>query len=150
MNIDNFDPASFLKSTLITFISFLSPIWGLALLVGFAVLSDTAYAIYAVVKTKGWKSYKASKLFNIAPKTFFYMGSLLFAFLIDKYIIDTNIVLGIDLLVSKTIAVLWTYIEVKSIDETSKKLGNRSMYVVIKELIKNVKSIKKDVDDIKE
>ena len=150
MNIDNFDPASFLKSTLITFLSFLSPIWGLALLVGFAVLSDTAYAIYAVVKTKGWKSYKANTLFNIAPKTFFYMGSLLFAFLIDKYIIDTNIVLGIDLLVSKTIAVLWTYIEVKSIDETSKKLGNRSMYVVIKELIKNARSIKKDVDDLKE
>jgi hypothetical protein len=150
MTIENFDPTSFLKSSLITILSFLSPIWGLALLVGFAVISDTAYAIYAVVSKKGWKAYKASILFDIAPKTFFYMGSLLFAFLIDKFIIDTNVILGVDLLVSKTIAVLWTYIEVKSIDETSKKLGNRSMYVVIKELIKNAKSIKKDVDEIKE
>lgn len=150
MTIDNFDPAYFFKSTIITFLSFISPIWGLALLVGFAVLSDTAYAIYAVVKKRGWSAYKATTLFNIAPKTFFYMGSLLFAFLIDKFIIDTNVILGIDLLVSKTIAVLWTYIEVKSIDETSKKLGNRSIYVVVKELIKKVKSIKSEVDDIKQ
>lgn len=150
MTLDNFDPTSFLKSLLITIVSFLAPIWGLILLVGFAVLLDTAYAIYAAVKKGGLRAYKSDKLFHIVPKTFFYMGSLLFAFLIDKYIIDTNIILGVNLVISKTIAILWTYIEVKSIDETSVRIGNRSIYVIIKELIKGIKDIKKDVDDIKE
>ena len=150
MKSPHFDVIVFFKTALITVLTFIAPIRGLVLLLGTAVTIDTLFAIYTVMKTKGWGEVKSNKLFNVVVKSFFYMGSLLFAFLIDKYVIDTNTVLGIDLIVSKTIAIFWTYVEVKSIDETSIKLGNRSFYVILKELIKKIKDIKKDINEIKE
>jgi hypothetical protein len=55
---------------------------------------------------------------------------------------------GIELLFSKVIAILWIYIEVKSIDETSIKLGNKPLLTIIKEMINVFKSLKKDIGNI--
>jgi hypothetical protein len=42
---------------------------------------------------------------------------------------------------------LWIYIEIKSLDESSIKLGNKSFWVLLKEMVK-LKDIKKDLNDI--
>jgi hypothetical protein len=55
---------------------------------------------------------------------------------------------GIELLFSKVIAILWIYIEIKSIDETSIKLGNKPLLTIIKEMINVFKSLKKDIGNI--
>jgi hypothetical protein len=55
---------------------------------------------------------------------------------------------GIELLFSKVIAILWIYVEVKSIDETSIKLGNKPLLTLIKEMIAVFKSLKKDMSGI--
>jgi hypothetical protein len=55
---------------------------------------------------------------------------------------------GIELLFSKVIAILWIYIEVKSIDETSIKLGNKPLLTIIKEMINVFKSLKKDIGSL--
>lgn len=141
--------STFIKNALITFLVFITPIKGMLLLVSFAVAFDTLFAIYVSVKLKGISSFKSTKLFNIVVKTFFYMSTIVFSFLIDKYIFEGKI-LDISYLISKIITFLWLYIEIKSIDETSMKLGNRSLWVIVKEIINKGKSFKKDINEIKE
>ncbi len=143
-----FDLILFLKSLILAFISFLSPIYGIIFLLSLAVMTDTVFAIYATIKLNGIKSFQSNKLFNLAIKTFFYMGSLLLAFTIDTFIVSSNTMFGIELLFSKVIAILWIYIEIKSIDETSIKLGNKPLLTIIKEMINVFKSLKKDIGNI--
>ena len=132
-----------------TFLIFITPIYGLLSIITFAVGFDTLFAIYVSIKLNGIKSFRSTKLFNVVVKTFFYMGSIIFAFMIDKYMFEGKI-LDIPYLISKVITFVWLYIEIKSIDETSMKLGNRSLWVIIKEIINKGKSFKKDINEIKE
>jgi hypothetical protein len=148
MKMPKFDLILFLKSLILAFISFLSPIYGIIFLLSLAVMTDTVFAIYATIKLNGIKSFQSNKLFNLAIKTFFYMGSLLLAFTIDTFIVSSNTMFGIELLFSKVIAILWIYIEAKSIDETSIKLGNKPLLTIIKEMINVFKSLKKDIGNI--
>ena len=132
-----------------TFLIFITPIHGLLSIITFAVGFDTLFAIYVSIKLNGIKSFRSTKLFNVVVKTFFYMGSIIFAFMIDKYMFEGKI-LDIPYLISKVITFVWLYIEIKSIDETSMKLGNRSLWVIVKEIINKGKSFKKDINEIKD
>ena len=114
-----------------------------------AVFLDTIFAIYTTIKLNGWSSYQSTKLFNIVVKSFFYLGSIVLAFFIDTHIVEHNTLFGINLLISKAVTVFWLYIEVKSIDETSQKLGNKSFYFTIKNLMTKAKDLKKDINEIK-
>ena len=142
--------ATFLKALFLTIATFLTPIKGLLILTGIAVFLDTIFAIYVTIKLNGWQSYQSTKLFNIVVKSFFYFGSIVLAFFIDTHIIEQNTLFGINLLISKAVTVFWLYIEVKSIDETSQKLGNKSFYFTIKNLMTKAKDLKKDINEIKE
>lgn len=126
--------------------SFLVPIQGMLITVLATVLIDTAFAIYMTVKLGGWQSYKSNKLFNIAPKLFFYLGGICLAFCIDNFIVAGPL-WDVNLLVSKVVSAFFIYIEIKSLDETSMKLGNKSFWVIIKELIGKANSVKKDLSD---
>lgn len=140
---------TFLKNALLTFIVFVAPIQGMVLLISFAVLLDTIFAIYVSIKMKGINSFKSTKLFNIVVKTFFYMSTILLGFLIDKYIFE-GVLFGVPFLVSKVITSVWLYIEIKSLDETSQKYGNKSLWVILKELISKTKDLKKDINELQE
>jgi phage-related holin len=133
---------------LVTIATFLTPIKGLFLLVSFAVLCDTICAMYSVIKLQGIKHISSTKFFNIVVKTWFYLGSIILAYLVDVYILE-NELLGVTNLVSKVVCVVWISIEVKSLDETSQKLGNRPFLEVLKALITKLKSLKKDLNDLK-
>lgn len=141
---------TFIKAFLLTIATFLTPIKGFLLITGMAVLLDTIFAIYATIKLNGWSSYQSTKLFNIVVKSFFYLGSIVIAYFIDTHIVEENTILGIKLLVSKATTIFWLYIECKSIDETSQKLGNKSFYFTIKNFIGKAKELKKDINEIKE
>ena len=145
----NFYILSALKFILVAVITFLTPIKGLLIITGLAVMLDTVFAIYTTIKLNGWKSYQSTKLFNIVVKTFFYFGTIILAYAIDIILIDNHQLFGTDLLIAKLVTVFWLYIEVKSIDETSQKLGNESFYFIIKNLITKVKALKKDINEIK-
>ena len=140
---------TFIKTALITFLVFITPIKGLMCLIFFAVAFDTLFAIYVSIKQKGIKSFKSTKLFNIVVKTFFYMGGILFGYLIDNYIFEGKL-LDINFLISKIVTFVWLYIEIKSIDETSMKFGNKSLWVIFKELVSKAKDLKKDINEIKD
>ncbi len=129
--------------------SFLAPIQALLLMmIGFIVI-DTLLAIYATIKINGMASFKSNKLFNVVVKSFFYCSSIVMAFAIDKYIMS-GALFGIEMLLSKAMSVFWIYIEVKSIDETSINLGNRSFWVIIKEMIAKIGKLKTDIKKLNE
>lgn len=146
----NFYLVTLLKAGLISVSIFLTPIKGLLITTGLFVLLDTIFAVYATIKLNGWKSYQSTKLFNIAVKTFFYLGSIVLAFFVDTHIVENNAIMGIKLPISKFATIFWLYIELKSIDETSQKLGNKPFLDIINGIVKWLKSFKKDINEIKE
>ncbi len=131
---------------LLTFGAFISPIKGLFVFVGLAVFIDTIAGVYVARKNK---TFCSNNLFNIVVKTFFYMSTILLAYMADKNVLDEKL-FGIPFLMAKITAVFWIYIEGKSLDEKSQKLGNKPFTTIISNLIKWVKSVKKDINEIKE
>lgn len=69
------------------------------------------------------------------------------SFLINKYILPETL-FGIQFLIPKITTALWCYIEIKSIDESSMKIGNKSFWVLIKEMINKLKGIKSDLNEL--
>ena len=142
-----------MKTYLIYFVtiigSFIAPIEGLILMLISFILLDTIVGIYASIKLYGSKSFSSNKLFNIVVKSFFYVMSVVLTLMLDKFVFDGK-VFGVPFLLSKGMSIFWTYIEIKSLDEHSIKLGNKSFWVLIKEFIKKVMSIKTDIKKISE
>jgi len=135
------------KPFLMAVFTFLTPINGLLGLLFLAVLIDTLFAIYIAVKQRGWSAFQSVILRKgIGAKLLFYLGTVILAFLIDKYIIGAS-AFRIPYLLSKAISSIWIYVEVKSIDETSMKMGNRSIWVIIREMIQKLANLKKEIDD---
>ena len=133
---------------LTSFFAIFAPIQGLILLLTMLVGIDTIFAIYVAIKLRGRSAFRSNKLFNIVIKTFFYVGSLLILFMVDKFIF-AGMLFGITFLLSKATALFWCYVEIKSVDENNIKLGNRSLWVIITEGIRKYHSIKKDLSDTK-
>ena len=127
--------------------TFLIPIQGLLLLMILFIFLDTCFGIYSTVKRKGWKSFRSTKLFNVVVKSFFYLASIILAFLVDTYVFQSKL-FGVDFLVSKSMALVWIYVEIKSIDETSVGLGNKSIWVILKEMIAKAAEFKKDLKSV--
>jgi hypothetical protein len=125
----------------------LSPVKMFLIIISLFVLFDTIFAIYTTIKLNGLSSFRSNKLFNIVIKTFFYMGTIMLSFLIDKSIFE-GVIFGVNLLLVKCLTLLFCYIELKSIDETSIKFGNKSIWVLIKELINKGKELKKDLEEV--
>jgi hypothetical protein len=136
-----------LISFLVIFLSFITPIKPLVLLVVGMVILDTITGVYAVLKLKGRKSFRSGVLFNIVPKTLLYSATILLSFFIDTFIFG-SLLFGIQHLLSKSCSLLWVYVEVKSIDENSQKLGNRPFFDIVKEFFRKMKNIKKDINDV--
>ena len=77
------------------------------------------------------------------------MSTILLGYLADKNVLDEKL-FGIPFLMAKITAVFWIYIEGKSLDEKSQKLGNKPFTTIVSNLIKWVKSVKKDINEIKQ
>lgn len=132
----------------LTVVGFLLPIKGFLLAVGLMVLLDTIVGIYTTIKLNGRKSYQSTKLFNFVVKSFFYGSTICIMYVIDYFIIGVGGFFGISLISSKITSIIFIYIELKSIDESSQKLNNPPFYVMIKNLFTKLKSLKKDLNEI--
>ena len=111
------------------------------------IVLDSVMAIYVAVKLGGWNAFKSTKFFNIVVKSFFYLFTIILAYFVDVFMFEGSI-LDIKLLLAKSMTSAWVFIEVKSCDENSMKLGNKSLWVLIKSFTTKIKSIKKDLNDI--
>jgi len=130
------------------FITFITPIYGMLALMTASVYLDTFFAVYYVLKVKGRKGFTSHRLFNIVPKLLMYLGCIFISFLVDKYLLEGEIY-EIKLLVTKLVTALFVYIEAKSIDETSQKLGNKPFLEIIKGFFSKLKGLKKDLNELK-
>jgi len=139
-----------MKNYLIPFltilISFLSPIKGLLLLMMAFIIIDTIIGIYASIKLEGKSSFRSGKLFNIVPKLFIYLSTIILAYGMDKLIIED--LFSIKLVLAKILTTIFIYTEIKSIDENSMKMGNRSLWTILKEIVTRAKYLKKDINDV--
>lgn len=127
---------------------FLLPIQGLILTMILFISLDTVTALYVTIRLKGWKSFQSTKFFNIVVKSFFYLASIILAFTIDNYIFEGSI-MGIKLLLAKSMTAVWVFNEIKSCDENSVKLGNKPFFDMIKELLSKMKQLKKDLNELR-
>jgi hypothetical protein len=138
---------SFIVYLATAFAVIISPIQALLLIMIAFILFDTSLGIYTAIKLEGIAGFKSTKLFNVVVKSFFYLTSIILAFMLDVHMFDSKL-LGIPLLLCKAMTMVWIYIEVKSMDESSMKLGNKSMWTVLAEAVRRVKKIKKDLNEI--
>ena len=105
-------------------------------------------AIYVSVRLRGIKSFRSALLRKgLSAKVFLYLGSVILAYMIDMYIMNGS-TFGIAHLLSKGLTSIWVYSEVKSLDENSMKLGNRSFFIIVKEFFKKITGYSKDIKDI--
>lgn len=127
--------------------TFLLPIKGLVILITLAVAIDTTFGIYVNCYKLG-KPFRSHKFFNVAVKSFFYMFTILMAFLIDTHIFDGVLpLLNVPNGLSKIVTIIWTLNEIKSMDESSQKLGNQPFWDIIKGYISKAKELKEDLND---
>ena len=130
-------------------ITLLLPIKGLLILTFIMLLIDTIYAIYCSVKKNGLKSFKSALLRKgVSAKVFLYMGSIIIMYSIDTMIFG-GVLFGIKMLMAKSIAMVWVYVEFKSIDENSQLMGNRPFIQIGREALGFFKAIKKETDNLK-
>ena len=138
---------AFIINFLMIILTFIAPIQGLILMMICFILLDTGVGIYTSVKLNGRKSIRSGKLFNVVVKSFFYVFSVILTLMLDKFVFEGHL-FGINFLLSKGMSIFWTFIEIKSLDETSIKLGNRSFFELIKDMIAKLISFKKDIKKI--
>ena len=139
---------SILKPLLLSLMTFFVPIQGLLLLLILMVTIDTLMAIYVSIKIKGIKSFRSALLRKgMTAKIFLYLGTVIVAYMVDVYILGGS-TFGIKHLLSKGLSAIWTYAEIKSMDENSMKLGNRSFFVITKEFFKKVTGFKDEINKI--
>jgi hypothetical protein len=129
--------------------SFFIPIKGLIIFCISMVLADTIYGIYKAKKLK--ESITSHKLFNIVPKSVGYLFFILMSFTADTYLFENKLpVIDLTNGLSKIVTLICTLIELKSIDETSIKLGNKPFEIRIKEFVNTIKKFKKNLNDLKD
>ena len=105
-------------------------------------------AIYVSIKTRGFKSFRSELLRKgLTSKVFLYLGSVVIAFLIDTFVMG-GVAFGIENLLSKGLTSIWCYAEIKSCDENSMKLGNRSFFIILKEFFQKITGYKDDLKKI--
>lgn len=124
------------------------PIKGLIILLICFITFDTIMAIYVSIKMRGWKSFRSALLRKgMTSKIFLYLGSVMLAFMIDMFVMGGTC-FGIQHLLSKGLAAVWCYAEIKSCDENSMVMGNRSFFIVVKDFFQKVTGYKNDIKKI--
>jgi hypothetical protein len=130
-------------------LTFIAPIKWVFVIIFISVIVDTVYAIKVQIKTKGRSSFKSRILrLGLSHKIFKYFGSTFLLYMIDVYIFG-NSLFGFNYLLSKSIAMVWVYTELKSYDESAQKIGKKPFIDSAKELLGFYKGVKKEIDDIK-
>ena len=133
-------------SLLLPVILFFAPIYIMVFLVGLSTIVDTGFGIW---KAKQLDEEVTSKLCRkgLVPKIKSYVIIVLLLFVADFYIVNefTKLFIDIEFVSTKLVSLILIIIEVRSMDESFKKVKG---YSFIDKLYKNIKSIKKAKEDI--
>jgi len=144
-----FQVQSVLLPVFLAFCTFVSPIAGVLASVGIFIAADAIFARYRcyVLKVK-WTSRKFRA--GLIPKVITYNLFVFSFFMLDKFVINDFIALftNIPFALTKILAMVLIYIEVKSIDESFEALKGKSLFKYLIEMITHAKKLNKQMSDI--
>lgn len=130
-------------------LTFISPIKWVFLIIFLTVLIDTIWAIRTTIMLNGRKSFKSKILrLGLVHKIFKYFATTLLMYMIDTHIFG-GVLFGYKYLLSKSIAMVWLYVEGKSIEEKNIILGKKPFVEILKEALGFYKKVKQEIDKTK-
>ena len=138
----------FLTALLKVIIVFFAPIKGIILLVALSTILDTGFGFW---KAKHLKQKITSKIWRhgFVPKVLSYVIAVMLVYTSDYFILNElmKLILSIEFLSTKLIALALISIEVKSMDESFVKVKGWSFLEKITDYIMKAKDIKKQINE---
>lgn len=133
-------------SLFLPIIVFFAPIYVMVFLVGVSTIVDTAFGIWKA-KSLGEEVDSKKCRQGLVPKIKSYVIIVLLLFVADFYIVNefTKLFIDIEYVSTKIVSLVLIVIEVRSMDESFKKVKG---YSFIDKLYDNVRNIKKVKDDM--
>lgn len=130
---------------------FFSPIQGLIVAVGIAVIADTFTGIFKTIKIKGWRSIRSRQLSNIISKMVLYEVCVIALFPIDKFLLNELLfqLVSINYFATKIACVAIILVELTSIKENIEEALKIDIWKTLKNFIKRAKEVSNDYDEIK-
>ena len=128
---------SHINTILISLFAVISPVMPLLLTTGFLIMADFCFGIFRAYKTG--EVITSRKMGNSISKIFLYNLAILSMYLLNHYIINTELPL------EKIVAGLIAITEIRSIDESFNKMFGFSFWDKVKSAIKRGTSTTKDL-----
>ena len=141
----------FILPAILAFGAFISPIAGVLTAVGVFIAADMIFARYrCYVQKIKWTSRKARA--GLLPKVMTYNCFVLSFFVMDKFVINEFITLftQIPFALTKILAMVLIWIELKSIDESFEAIKGKSLFMYLIDMIKSARKINKQISNINE
>lgn len=123
---------------------FVSPLIGLLLSVGLAIVFDTLTGIAKSVKQGGWQTFSSKKLSNIISKLIIYPAAVVATYIVDKFLLDEFLKMWfqIDFMSTKLVTLVLIFIEATSIKENFEAIYKIDIFKKLKNTLKRSKELK--------
>jgi hypothetical protein len=140
----------YLNYFLTSLILFYTPISGLLIGVGVAIIFDTFTGLFKSIKLKGIASVKSRILSNIISKMALYELCIISLFAIDYYVLNEFVIrsFGINFMFTKICAIMLIFVELVSIKENIEETFKVSLWKLLKNAFNRAKEVKTDIDEI--
>ena len=122
-------------------IAVLSPVKPMIYVALLAIILDTSFGVWRSVKKGGWKAIKSRRLSHVISKSLLYCGSILFIFLVEKYIAADLLAhfISVDLVMTKIVAFFCVAVEIKSINESYESVTGKNLLKSLREFVTRAK-----------
>ena len=119
----------------------LSPVKPMIYVALLAIMLDTSFGVWRSVKKGGWKAIKSRRLSHVISKSLLYCGSILFIFLVEKYIASDLLAhfIAVDLVMTKIVAFFCVAVEIKSINESYESVTGKNLLKSLREFVTRAK-----------
>jgi hypothetical protein len=127
---------------------FFAPVQSILLMMMVLVFADTASGIWKCKKL-GIK-ITSFGLSALVSKLFVYCGAVLLIYSVDEILVNDFVktIFSVDHAATKFVALVFSFIELKSIDENYVEVKGYGFWAKAKQLIKGLKVVKAEYDDV--
>lgn len=128
-------------------LAFLAPIQGIMFTVAVCILTDTITGIWKAKKIG--EKITSRALSRIISKMFLYQGTIILVFMVDKFILNEIFtkIFGLDLILTKFVALILASVELFSADENYRKVKTYGLWYAFKKLVARGKEVKQELKD---
>jgi hypothetical protein len=139
-----------INNLLTTMFLFFAPVVPVLLSVGLMIVIDTYFGIKAA-KKMGIKYNSGILRKGLCSKFISYQSSVLLIFMMDNWIFNELVLnyISTPFLITKILGMILILIEFSSINESSEVLYKKSFKEVVRDQLKSIFSIKKDIDSLR-